>query len=149
MKCKHFSIKKSALEQLELHDPVTRDWPQPFSSLKEASACIRQATDSDLSYQYFMNSLAETAQGYQMLFCPQAMGANIAYNVSWYHLLPDIKCKTLIIRAHNSEAVPDEAFLKMQELLSERSAYEMSHPHHNVHLSNPVEFYACFDPFLI
>ncbi|MNB79825.1 Soluble epoxide hydrolase [compost metagenome] len=136
------------LEQMDLSDPVTRDWPLPFSSLKEAMFCIRQATDSDLSYQYFMNSLTETAEGYQMLFSPQAMGANIAYNMDWYHLLPDIKCRTLIIRAKNSEAVPDKALFKMKKLLAKCSDFEMSHPNHNVHLSNPAEFYACFDPFL-
>jgi 2-succinyl-6-hydroxy-2,4-cyclohexadiene-1-carboxylate synthase len=136
------------LEQISPSDPLTKDWPLPFPTLKEAKNYLRQATDSELSYQYFMNSLTETAEGYQMQFSPQAMAANMAYNQDWYHLLPDIKCRTLLIRAKDSEGIPDDAYTRMQSLLSECSAYEMSHPHHNVHLGNPGEFYACFDRFL-
>ncbi|MNC29604.1 N-formylmaleamate deformylase [compost metagenome] len=135
-------------EQIPHLDPLTREWPLPFTSLKEAMTYIRQATDSELSYQYFMNSLTETVEGYQMLFSPQAMAANMAYNEDWYHLLPDIKCPTLLIRARNSEGVSDDVYVKMQSLLSDCSAFEMSHPDHNVHLGNPDEFYACFDRFL-
>ncbi|WP_218642535.1 alpha/beta fold hydrolase [Paenibacillus borealis] len=136
------------LDQLPCVEPVTKDWPLPFSSLNEAMDYIRQAMESELSYQYFMNSLIETVDGYQMMFSPQAMAANIHYNVDWYHLLPEIKCPVLLIRAKNSEGVPDEDYNKMQSLLTNGHAYEMSHSDHNVHLSNKEEFYAYMDGFL-
>ena len=136
------------LEQIPAVDPLTKDWPLPFSSLTEATNFIRQATDSELSCQYFLNSLAETVEGYQMLFSPQAMAAGIAYDKDWFKLLSDIKCITLLIRSMSHEAVSDEDFSRMQVLLSNCLAYEISHPDHNVHLGNKEEFYGYFDELL-
>ncbi|WP_432666716.1 alpha/beta hydrolase [Wukongibacter baidiensis] len=136
------------LEQIKDIDPFTKDWPLPFSSLSEAKQFIKQSTDSDLSYQYFMNSLIETVEGYEMMFSSQAMAANIAYNESWFHLLPSIKCPVLLIRANSQEGIPDEDFMKMQSLIPNCIANEMSHPDHNVHLGNKKEFYGYFDEFL-
>jgi len=136
------------LVQISPVDPETKDWPLPFTSLAEAQAYIRQAMSSDLSYQYFMNSLVETVEGYQMMFSSQAMAANIAHDVDWFDLLPRITCPVLLIRARGGAAVPDQDFLKMQSLLADCVAREMSHPDHNVHLSNEAEFYGYFDEFL-
>lgn len=135
-------------EQIPAVDPVTKDWPMPFSSLSEAKDYIRKDMDSELSYQYFMNSLVETAEGYQMMFSAQAIAANIAYEKDWFHLLPQIKCPVLLVRSSSHEAVPDEDFAKMQMLLPDCMAVEMSHPDHNVFLSNKEEFYGTFDKFL-
>jgi 2-succinyl-6-hydroxy-2,4-cyclohexadiene-1-carboxylate synthase len=136
------------LDQILTLDPVTKDWPLPFASLVEAKEFIQQAMDSNLSYQYFMNSLTETVEGYRMMFSPQAMAANIAYEQNWFHLLPKIKCPVLLIRAKGNEAVSDEDFTKMQSLITDCVAHEMSHPDHNVYLSNKAEFYRYFDEFL-
>lgn len=136
------------LDQISTIDPLTKDWPLPFSSLSEAMDFIRQAMDSNLSYQYFMNSLVETAEGYQMMFSSQAMAANIAYEENWFHLLPSIKCMVLLIRAQSHEAISDEDFIKMQSLIPNCIAHEMSNPDHNVHLGNKEEFYKYFDEFL-
>jgi len=127
---------------------LTKEWPLPFSSLSEAIDFIQQATDSNLSYQYFMNSLVETVEGYQMMFSSQAMAANIAYDENWFYLLPSIKCLVLLIRAKGHEAISDEDFVKMQSLIPNCIAHEMSHPDHNVHLGNKEEFYKYFDEFL-
>ena len=43
-------------------DPVTGRWPLPFSTLSEARIYIERNMDSELSVQYFMNSLHETAE---------------------------------------------------------------------------------------
>lgn len=138
----------SPLDQIPTVDPLTKDWPLPFSSLGEAMDFIRQCTDSDLSYQYFMNSLVETVEGYQMMFSAQAVAANIAYEENWFHLLPSIKCPVLLIRAQSHEAMSDEDFAKMQSLIPNCLAREVSHPDHNVHLGNKEEFYGYFDEFL-
>ncbi|QWU13677.1 2-succinyl-6-hydroxy-2,4-cyclohexadiene-1-carboxylate synthase [Paenibacillus sophorae] len=136
------------LDQIPTIDPLTKDWPLPFSSLTEAQDFIRQAMDSNLSYQYFMNSLVETVDGYQMMFSSQAMAAGIAYDVNWFHLLPSIKCPVLLIRAKDNDAVSDEDFVKMQSLIPNCLAHEVSHPDHNVHLANKEEFYGYFDELL-
>lgn len=136
------------LEQIPALDPMTQDWPLPFDSLSEAQRYMREALNSELSYQYFLNSLTETAVGYQMMFSPQAMSANMAYNVNWYSLLPEIRCPVLLVRAKHNEAVPDKDYYRMQELIPNCIAFEMSHPHHNVYLGNLEEFYCCFDKLL-
>jgi len=136
------------LEQISPTDPLTKDWPLPFSTLNEAMNFIQQFTDSDLSYQYFMNSLVETVEGYQMLFSSQAMAAGIAHDEDWFHLLSRINCLVLLIRASSHEAISDQDFTKMQSLIPNCIAYEVSHPDHNVHLGNKEEFYNYFDEFL-
>lgn len=134
--------------QLPTTDPMTKDWPLPFSTRSEAMEYIRQAVETDQSYEYFMNSLVETAEGYKMLFSSQAMAANIRHDDSWYHLLPKIKCPVLLIRAKGGEAIPDADFSKMQSMLQNCLAYEMSHPDHAVYLADKDEFYRYFDKFL-
>ncbi|GMX65394.1 hypothetical protein Elgi_46640 [Paenibacillus elgii] len=109
---------------------------------------IREAADSNLEYQYFMNSLVETVEGYQMMFSSQAMAANMAYYENWFHLLPGIQCLVLLIRAKGNQAISDEDFISMQSLIPNCIAHEMSHSDHNVHLSNKEEFYEWFDVFL-
>lgn len=109
---------------------------------------IQQFTDSKLSYQYFMNSLIETVEGYQMMFSSQAMASGIANDEDWFHLLPSLKCLVLLIRACNHEAISDEDFSCMQSLIPNCIAHEVSHPDHNVHLGNKEEFYTYFDEFL-
>ena len=135
-------------DQLPPIDPLTKDWPLPFATFIDAKEFIQQAMDSNLSYHYFMNSLVETVEGYEMMFSSQAMAANIAYEQSWFHLLPKITCPVLLIRAKGNEAVSDEDFTKMQSLITDCVPYEMSQPDHNVHLSNTAEFYSYFDGFL-
>ena len=137
------------LEMIPAVDPVTKDWPLPFSSLKEARDYIKNAMESELSYQYFMNSLTEDKNGFHMMFSSQAIAANIAYYENWFHLLPEIKCPVMLLRSSSQEAVTDEDFAKMQSLLPNCMAFEVSLPDHNVHLSNKQEFYRYFDEFLI
>lgn len=136
------------LDISQLHDPVTKDWPLPFVTLNQAMTFIKQVTESDLEYQYFMNSLEETNYGYQMMFSPKAMAINIANYQGWFHLLPNIKCLALLIRASGNNAVSDEDLIKMQSLIPNCLAYDMSHPDHNVHLGYKEEFYKYFDEFL-
>lgn len=139
---------KLPLDINQLNDPMTKDWPLPFDTLNEAMNFIKQSTNSNLEYQYFMNSLIETVEGYQMMFSPKAMAIGIAHNEDWFHLLPKIKCLALLIRAKGNNAISDGDFIKMQSLIPNCIAYEMSHPDHNVHLGNKEEFYKFFDEFL-
>jgi 2-succinyl-6-hydroxy-2,4-cyclohexadiene-1-carboxylate synthase len=132
----------------ELSDPLTKDWPLPFATLNEAMNFIKDAASSSLEYQYFMNSLVETIDGYKMMFDSKAMAMGITHYQDWFDLLPSIKCLTMLVRSSSHEAVPDEEFIKMQSLIPNCIAYEMSYADHNVHLGNKEEFYGYFDEFL-
>ncbi len=142
--------KESTLpvEEIAPIDPITKDWPLPFSSRTEARDYIRSTMESELSYQYFMNSLTEDIEGYHMLYSAQAMAANIAYYQAWFDLLPQIKCPVMLVRASGHEAVSDDDFRRMRSLIPDCMAFEMSHPDHNVHLANRQEFYGYLDQFL-
>lgn len=139
--------KPMTLEGCKKNNP-TKGWPLPFVSKSEAKTYIKKISCSELEYNYFMNSLTETAEGYQMMFSSEAIALGIGHNVNWYHLLPKIKCPVLLIRSSSHDAVPDSDFEKMQSLLSNCMAFEMSSPDHNVHLANKEEFYKYFDCFL-
>ncbi len=137
-----------SLSELKVMDPVTNDWPLPFKSLQEARRYIKSVMESDLAYEYFIESLTETVDGYGMLFSPQAMTANIAYYENWYPLLPKINCPVLLVRSSSHDAVPDEDYQKMQKLIPHCMAREVSHPDHNVYQGNKEQFYQYFDEFL-
>ncbi|TDR70639.1 alpha/beta fold hydrolase [Paludibacterium purpuratum] len=135
-------------DEIELCDPVTFNWPLPFSSLSEASEFIKKEMQSELSYQYFMNSLVETPAGYSMMYSIQAISANIANYHNWYDVLGEIGCPTMIARSSSHEAVNDDDFERMRRDIKNSFICEISHPDHNVHLSKKEEFYNYFDRFI-
>ncbi|MFX0201108.1 MAG: alpha/beta fold hydrolase [Candidatus Hodarchaeota archaeon] len=139
---------KRALDEIDIIDPITKDWPLPFSSLTEAREYIRKSMDSELSYQYFMNSLVEDLEGFHMMYSNRAISANIAYYQSWYELLPRIQCMTMIARSNSHEAVNDADFERMKQEIRYNIAFEISDPDHNIHLSKKEEFYGYFNRFL-
>ena len=144
------SINPLPPDKIPVVDPLTKDWPLPFSSLKQAQDFLKMEMESDLSYQYFMNSLVEKEDGFHMMFSEQAVAAYIAYYESWFHILPDIHCPVMLMRSSSHEAVSDEDFAKMQSMLPNCvMAVESSDPDHNVQLSNKQQFYEYFDAFLM
>ncbi len=132
----------------ELVDPITKDWPLPFSSLSEAQDYIKKVDESELSYQYFMNSLIETVEGYTMMFSPQAMAKNIATYTDWSKLLSKLQCPVMLLRAKGSGAVTDEDFEMMRLNIPNCSAHEILNSDHNVHLAKKSLFYQYFNQFL-
>ena len=128
-------------------NPV-KDWPLPFPSHKDAMETIRRFSGSELEYQYFMNSLTETVDGFEMMFDPHAIARGIGHYVNWFPLLSRIRCPVLLVRSGSHEAVPNADWVRMQEMLPGCIAREMTHPDHNVHLANAEEFYGVMDEFL-
>ncbi len=126
----------------------TKDWPLPFPSKTEAAEHIRKISCSDLEYRYFMSSLVETVEGYEMMFSANSMAIGIGQYVTWYQLLPQIQCPVLLIRSGSHESVPDSEYARMQALITDCTAHEMTHPDHNVHLADKEQFYYCMDGFL-
>lgn len=126
----------------------TKDWPQPFPSKMEAAEHLREISCSDLEFQYFMSSLIETVEGYEMMFSSDAMAIGLGQYVSWYPLLPQIQCPVLLVRSSSHDAVPDGEYARMQALIADCAAHEMTHPDHNVHLADKEQFYCYMDEFL-
>jgi pimeloyl-ACP methyl ester carboxylesterase len=116
--------------------------------LVEAQEYIRRDTESEAGYQYFMDSLVETAEGYEMMFSSQAIAANIAQYRDWFDLLTKIECPVMMIRARGGAAVPDADFSRMKALIPDCVAFEVSEPDHNVYLASRDEFYGHMDSFL-
>lgn len=141
-------ISTLPLDQLPTEAPMHMGLPLPFSCLQEAMQYLRQATDSEFSYQYYLNNLYETVDGYYFRFSPQATIANAEYDRSWYDLLPKLRCPVLLISAGSFSVVPKADFEKMKSLIPDCIAHIMSHPDHNVQLANPKEFYGYFDELL-
>lgn len=54
----------------------------------------------------------------------------------------------MLIRSSSHDGIPDKDFIKMQSLIPNCIAYEMSHPDYNIHLANKEEFYKYFNEFL-
>lgn len=129
-------------------DPLTHDWPIPFKTIEDARSFIIDSMDDHLSFGYFMLSLTEVEDGYGMLFDQNAIGSLKANDVSWFNILSDITCPTLLMRTSSHEAVNDEDWDRMKSLLSNCTAVEMSHPNHNVQHSDTTEFYAYIDKFI-
>lgn len=129
-------------------DPMTKDWPMPFQTRMESIKYIKEKTNSELEFQYFMDSLVETVDGYEMMFSQSAIAKNIINDNDWFDILEKITCDVMMIRSHKSKAVSDEDFLKMQKKLKKCVLKETSGSDHNIHVENKEEFYCYFDDFL-
>ncbi len=86
--------------------------------------------------------------GYRFLFSKQALGAYRANEYGWLDLLPQISCKTLLIKSAGEESVTKQDLLDMEACLKDATVYIMSNTNHNVHLAEKEEFYRIFDQFL-
>lgn len=142
------ALDKPINNGIKHQDPLTHHWPLPFKTLEAARIFIRDEMNNPLSYDYFMLSLTEAEKGYTMLFSQDAIGSLKANDTNWFHILPEITCKTLLMRTSSHEAVNDADWEHMKSLIKNCKSIEMSHPDHNVHLANPEEFYACIEDFL-
>ncbi|GLB28616.1 acyl-CoA esterase [Lacrimispora amygdalina] len=134
--------------QVKEYDAFTKEWNEVFDTRREALECIKRASGSELETEYFVNSLYEDESGYRFLFSKQALGAYRANEYGWLDLLPQISCKTLLIKSAGEESVTKQDFLEMEACLKDATVYIMSNTNHNVHLAEKEEFYRIFDQFL-
>ncbi len=136
------------LENLPPKDSFTADWPLPFSSYRQAREFLLHRTQSEVRTNYYLDSLVEREDGYHMLFSQQATSAIFEYQEDWFHLLPRISQPVLLVRAKDSEELTNADSERMQSLLRNSYAIEVSRPEHHVYLSDPPEFYSALDEFL-
>ena len=142
---RHIPVLSSQVNEF---DAFTKEWNEVFDTRKEALECIKRASGSELETEYFVNSLYEDETGYRFLFSKQALAAYRANEYDWMDLLPQISCKTLLIKSAGEGSVTKQDFLDMEACLKDSIVYIMSNTNHNVHLAEKEEFYQIFDQFL-
>jgi len=129
-------------------DKLTADWPTPYSTYEQAVRDLSQRFGRETNIRYFLDSLVETVEGYDFLFSRYAMSAIDVYRQSWYHLLPEIKCPVLFVRAEDSWCLSAEEADKMRALIKDCTYFEVANSDHMVYADNPEEFYPQFEQFL-
>ena len=129
-------------------DKLTADWPTPYSSYEEALRDLSQRFLRETNVRYFLDSLVETEQGYDFLFSRYAMSAIDVYRQEWYHILSQIQCPVLFVRAEESWCLSAEEADKMRSLIKNCTYCEVSDSDHMVYADNPGQFYPQFDEFL-
>jgi 2-succinyl-6-hydroxy-2,4-cyclohexadiene-1-carboxylate synthase len=135
-------------EQIAPLDGLTDDWPTPFATRAEAVQFVSEKFPVASNTQYFLASLAETVEGYDFLFSRRAMAAIAHYAQNWFHILPQIQCPVLLVRAVNSWCLPQDEAQRMREQIEDCMYFEVSNSDHMVYADNPDEFYPQFESFL-
>jgi pimeloyl-ACP methyl ester carboxylesterase len=76
------------------------------------------------------------------------MSALESYLHGWLHLLPRIKCPTLLVRGAESSALTKEQAERMRPLFKDCTYVEITDSDHMVYVDNPKEFDPAFDAWL-
>ena len=136
----------------EIRDPfddgLTRNWPVPFKSVAEATKYLSSSFKRETNVRYFLDSLTEDITGYDFMFSRRAMATIGRSYESWYHLLPQIKCPVLLVRAEQSWCLSRNGAQKMRSLLKNCTYFEVPESDHMVYVDNNENFYPKFDEFL-
>jgi len=135
-------------EKVSPVDELTADWPTPYASYEEALDDLSSRFPMLSNVRYFQESLVETVEGYDFMFSRFAMAALKEYMCEWYHILPEIECPVLLVRAKESWDLSKEAAERMRGLIKDCTYFEVSRSDHMVYADNPDEFYKGFDRFL-
>ena len=129
-------------------DGLTRDWPTPFATYQEAVDFLTLTFGRETSVQYFLESLVETAEGFDFMFSRKALAAIHATRGGWPDILPRLKCPVCLVRATESIFFTSAQASQMRELIGDCTYFEVSDSDHMVYEDNPEEFNAGFDAFL-
>ncbi len=129
-------------------DPLTSGWPTPYPTYQDALEHLREKFKLETNVRYFLESLRETAGGYDFLFSRYAMGAISRDYADWYELLDKIRCPAMLVRASKSWCLSQQEADKIRRTLPGCYYCEISGSDHMVYADNPDEFYPHLDRFL-
>jgi pimeloyl-ACP methyl ester carboxylesterase len=129
-------------------DDLTAEWPTPYPTYQDALRDLKKRFPRETNIRYFSESLVETVGGYDFLFSRYAMSALAVHNRRWFHLLPQIKCPVLLVRAAESWCLSKEDAEKMRGLIENCTYFEVDDSDHMVYADNPEQFYPKFEQFL-
>lgn len=142
------SVSELPPDQISGVDELTAEWPTPYPTYEEALQDLSKRFARASNVRYFLESLVETVEGYDFLFSRYAMAAIGAYLEGWYHLLPQIQCPVLFVRAAESWCLSKEEADKMRGLIRNCTYFEVTDSDHMVYADNPQEFYPQFEQFI-
>lgn len=142
-------IREVPPEQITGVDPLTADWPTPYPSREAAERDLKARFPRATNVRYFLDSLVETADGFDFLFSRSAMAALEAYSKQdWTDLLPRLRCPVLLVRAAESWELSAEHAQRMRSRIPDCTYVEISDSDHMVYADNPGEFYPALDAWL-
>jgi pimeloyl-ACP methyl ester carboxylesterase len=135
-------------EKITPFDRLTAAWPLPYASYEEAIRDLEGRYPRKTNVRYFLESLVETAAGYDYMFSRYAMAAITEYAQRWYDVLPRIICPVWLVRAVDSWELSAEVAARMRAEIRDCSYTEIKNSDHMVYADNPDEFYPEMDRFL-
>jgi 2-succinyl-6-hydroxy-2,4-cyclohexadiene-1-carboxylate synthase len=135
-------------ESIPDKDPLLEGWPLPYPSREEALRDVAARLPYPEYQRFFGDSLVESVAGYEFMFSGRAMAALSAYWQGTLHLLPQIRCPSLFLRATETHLLSREQAQAMASLIPNCTYVEIEDAGHMVHLQKPEEFYAAFDAWL-
>ena len=142
------SLSELPPEKVPAVDGLTADWSTPYPTYEEAIRDLSERFGRESNVRYFLESLVETVAGYDFLFSRYAMAAISEYHQAWHHLLPEIQCPVLLVRASDSWCLSKEEAQKMKPLIRDCTYFEVTNSDHAVYADNPDEFYPGFEQFI-
>ncbi len=129
-------------------DGFTADWPLPYAFYAEAVTDLGRRFPRATNVRYFLESLTETVEGYDFMFSRYAMSAIDAYYQGWHHILDQIKCPALLVRAGESWYLSEREAGEMKRHIKDCSYLEVVKSDHMVYADSPEEFYPPFERFI-
>lgn len=135
-------------EKIPPVDELTAEWPTPYPTYEDALLDLKKRFLRETNVQYFLESLVEAVDGYDFLFSRYAMSALAAHSRGWFHLLPQIQCPVLVVRAAESWCLSRENAEKMRKLITSCTYFEVDNSDHMVYADNPEQFYSHFEQFM-
>lgn len=129
-------------------DSLTKSWPTPFITYQEAVDFLTLTFGRETNVRYFLDSLVETAEGFDFMFSRAAMATIQNKHRGWLDLLPRLQCPVCLVRASESVFFPSDDALQMKELIADCTYFEVEDSDHMVYEDDPAQFFAGFDAFL-
>ncbi len=129
-------------------DGLTKSWRVSYPTYDGALEDLSRRFERQTNVQYFLDSLTETVEGYELMFSRRAMASIGRSYESWYHLLPKIQCPVLFVRAAESWCLPEGVAARMRTLIRNCTYFEVANSDHMVYADNPDQFYSVFDDFI-
>ncbi len=129
-------------------DAFTASWQTPYRTYDEALRDLSGRFSRPSNVRYFLESLVETVDGYDFLFSRYSIAAIETYQQRYYHILEQIRCPSLLVRAADSWCLSAEEAARMRGLMRDCLYFEVTDSDHMVYADNPDEFYPQFDRFL-
>lgn len=135
-------------EEIAPIDKLTATWPLPYPTYEAALRDLTGRYPRSTNVRYFLESLAETVEGYDYLFSRYALAAITEYTQRWTDVLPRIACPVWLVRATESWELSAEMAARMRAEIRDCTYTEISGSDHMVYADNPEAFYPQLDRFL-